>query len=381
MLQDIWYTVYYWVEDNLQYVLTALLVLVVVTVIVLVKVSGGEDETTIVQGVKKDTLEEVEAVKELSYEVDEVFSLLSERPAGIHEEFPGYEFDLFLKKPFITSLELEEKINLFIDIYKWKENFNLSGVKIRLYDRKEVYEKNLIPRAEIYYAKKLEQHQILTVDEGGERLSGDLVFDDNFRETVDMGKRPDYSTYDLRILNFTEMDASKGVTPLTDQEFSFYLKQDLYKLLAGGNSYGGIMLYLQWDLGKNIYRDGIVSIEREFSNFTKRHTGVGGQISYYDNEYIVQQELAVEKPQFLLFTLTKKVVEDPLDAQRELIKLNPELFRTVIEEDVERQVEKIGEEEEEEEDVPQKKGRDEIEVEDNNTEGSGGYIEFKGSGG
>lgn len=371
MLQDLWYSVIYWIEDNIQMVVAGTVLAIFITIMIFVKVGEGQDNDMLVEGVKRDSLEEVEAMAEVSEEVDDVFSLFAERRVGTHEEFPAYEVDVYLKKPFITEKELKEVLKQYIELYKWKNNFNLSGLKIQLYDRKEVYEKNLEPRAVIHYFKEIDREKLLTEEEGGERLFGDDVLADNFLDTIEEGKRPEYNNYGMRIDGFKPLDTTKGIVPLTDQEFSFYLKMDMYKTLLGGSKYGGAKLYLQWDLGKNIYKDGIVAIEREFEHFNQRHLDIGGQRDYYDNEYVLKQELAVDKPQFLLFALTGKIEDDPLDAQRELIKEDPELFKDVLEDSIDGQVDDLIEKQEQEEEEKE----EEIEQEEREE-----YIDFEQDG-
>lgn len=372
MLEDLWYSTIYWIEDNLQMVLAGLLVVIFVGVMIFIKVGEGAEANMIVEGVKRDSLEEVDAMTEVSEEVDDVFSLFEERRVGTYEEFPAYEVDVYLKKPFLEEKEFKEALNKYIEIYKWKTNFNVSGLKIQVYDRKEVFERNLEPRAIVHYFHELDTDKLLTEEEGGERLFGDNVLADNFLDTIEVGKKPDYSKYITRIDGFKELSTSKGIMPLSDQEFSFYLKLNMYKTILGGSKYGGAKLYLQWDLGKNVYKDGIVAIEREFNEFEARHLDVGGQRDYFDNEFILKQELAVDKPQFLLFALTGNIEDDPLDAQRELIKEDPELFKSVLEDSIDSQVEDLIEKQEEEEREKEEKEQDE--------ESTDEYIDFEQDG-
>lgn len=388
---DRWYAFVYWLEDNLQWVLAAALLVGFVCVMFVFTSKGKNEVEPLVKGVKGNTLEEVEAVKELSAEIDDVFSLLEERRVGVSEEYPAYELDVYLKKPFIREKEFKDALKTYVEIYKWKEEYQLSGLKIRVYDRKEVFDKNLVPRSTVYYYKKLDTNKMLTEEEGGERLYGDDVVDINFRETIDLGEKPNYKDYEIRVGVFKTLNNAKSVTPLTDQEFSFYLKMDMYSTILGGSKYGGASLYLQWDLGKDVYKDGIVAIEREFERFEKRHIEIGAQQNYYDNPFILKQQLAVEKPQFLLFALTKQVVDDPLDAQRELIKEDPELYRGVLEEHIEEQLKEFTEEEKEEaEENKETTEQDEQQVKDTGVENESEekenseteeYTEFKGNGG
>src|SRR5699024_7177688 len=166
----------------------------------------------------------------------------------------------------------------------------------------------------------------------------------NFQDTIGREDDPDYEEYDLIVREFDQMKYKDGVEPLTDQEFSFYLKMDMYSTLLGGSRYGGARTYLQWDLGKDVYKDGIVSIEKEFEEFKDRHLELNGQVTYYDNEYLLKQEMVIDNPQFLLFVTEDEIEEDPLEAQKRLLELNEDLYKRPLEEYVEDKSNDLSEE-------------------------------------
>jgi len=338
-LEDLWY----WILDNKQIVGGIVILLAVVGFFIYGK-TGDFESNRLTPGYEPGTMEEVNAMKERSEDLDEVFSELEVRNVTVNEKYPAYDVSLYLKRPFISKRDLELQLTDFIDMYKWKTNDTMSGIKIDIYDRKEVFDKELLPRATVYYSKKFEAEDLLGEDEGGTRERGEDTNMMNFQDTIAAGKKPKYEDYDMIVRGFKPMTYSEEIIPLTDQEFSFYLKLDIYSTLAGGSKYGGVRTYLEWDLGKDLYKDGIVAIEREFDDFRKRHVGLGGQENYYDNEMILKQKLVVTDPQFLLYATQKKIEDDPLEAQNILLKSEPDLYKKPLQEYVEERSDDISDE-------------------------------------
>ena len=338
-LEDVWYSFL----DNKQLYLGILLVVVVVSFYIFVKVTSYEPNR-LTPDVEPNTVEEVSAMKEVTKELDNTFSRLDMIDITVSEEYPAYEVYLYLKEPFIDQFELEEKLKDYIDIFKWKTNDTLSGLKIYIYDRKEVYDKDLKPRATVYFSEELTEEDLTDEEDGGERELGEDTNEMNFQDTIGREDDPDYEEYDLIVREFDQMKYKDGVEPLTDQEFSFYLKMDMYSTLLGGSRYGGARTYLQWDLGKDVYKDGIVSIEKEFEEFKDRHLELNGQVTYYDNEYLLKQEMVIDNPQFLLFVTEDEIEEDPLEAQKRLLELNEDLYKRPLEEYVEDKSNDLSEE-------------------------------------
>lgn len=342
-LLDIWDTFRYWVVDNKQ-LASGLVVMVMflsfIVYILIPKPAGSE----VVEGVAPYSLAEVEAMKEFSTELDDTFSLLEETTEGSNPDYPAFNVFLYLKKPFISENDLMAEVNKLIDIYKWREDYHLSGMKINIYDRKEVYDLGYEPRTTMYYMKKLSEETTLTEEEGGSYIPGTDVFEMNFQETIEVGEQPEYEDYVLNPGAFRAMKTDESITPLTDQEFSFYLKMYLYSALKDGSDYSGAQLYLQWDLGRSLTEGGVNTILREFRAFKDRHLDLNGQKEYIDNIEYIKRDLAIESPQFLLFAETGKIVSDPLEAQKELLKYNSSVYQRPLEEYVEERSTEISEE-------------------------------------
>lgn len=347
-LLDLWDTFRYWVADNKQTAggILVLIIFLGVVVYILIPKPQGSD---LVKGVKPYTIAEVEAMKEVATELDDTFSLLDEYNEGSSLDYPAYNISVYLKKPFITEEDLMHEVNKLIDIYKWKEDFNLSGMKIQVYDRKEVFDMGLAPRATLYYYKSLTEDVLTPVEEGGSYVYGEDIYEMNFRETVEAGEKPDYDEYELNLGNFEAMRYKEDVIPLSDQEFSFYLKMHIYNELKGGSDYSGAQLYLQWDLGRSVTEGGVNTIVREFRKFQNRHLELRGQREYIENMEYFKRDLAIKKPQFLLFAETGMVVDDPLEAQKELINFNSSMYLKPLEEYIEDQSQEVSEQLKEEE--------------------------------
>jgi|SRR5690625_89746 len=347
-LLDLWDTFRYWVEDNKQTaagIVVLIIFLVILVYVLLPKPEGSE----LVEGVKPYTIAEVEAMKEVSTELDNTFSLLRVLNEGSQAEYPAYTVSVYLKKPFITEEDLMFEVEKLIDIYKWKSDFRMAGMKIKIFDRKEVFDKDFEPRATMYYAKKLTEETIKEEEDGGSYVYGEDVQEMNFRETIEAGEDPDYGEYELNLGAFRAMDKKENIIPLSDQEFSFYLKMHLYNTLKDGSDYAGAQLYLQWDLGRSLTKGGVNSIVKEFRKFQDRHLELRGQREYIDNLEYVKRDLAVERPQFLLFAETNQVIDDPLEAQKELIKFNPDVYLKPLQEYIDVKSDDIADEIEEEE--------------------------------
>src|SRR5699024_3720124 len=92
------------------------------------------------------------------------------------------------------------------------------------------------------------------------------------------------------VREFDQMKYKDGVEPLTDQEFSLYLKMDMYSTLLGGSRYGGARTYLQWDLGKDVYKVGIAAIEKELDEVKDRDLELKGQVHYYGFQDMEERE-------------------------------------------------------------------------------------------
>ncbi|MCY8636571.1 hypothetical protein MOD96_01980 [Bacillus sp. S17B2] len=342
MLRDWFDNVRYFVEDHKRWFgwgIAAVLIGLLILVLVLPDKSGSA-------GVGSNTNNELKELKAGSKELEEVFSQLQETPVGTSDSLPAYEVSLYLKQPFISEDDLTADIQKYVDLMKLKVNDDkndkyLLGLKIKVYDRKIVFDKDLTPRATAYYMLKKESSKDSKTEDQYDSLGDqdELIWDKTLQQT----KNPNYKEdYQLLVNGFSELDDSQKITPLSDEEFAFYLKLNMYNSLMG-DTYGGAQLYLQWDLGRNVSNDGVVAIVNEFENFEKRQTDIGGLDDYYDNVDYLKQDLAIKNPQFLLFATTNEVVDDAQEAQKKLIESDPDLYTQVIEDHIQEKADQLGE--------------------------------------
>ena len=117
-----------------------------------------------------------------------------------------------------------------------------------------------------------------------------------------------------------------GVEPLSDQEFEWYLKYDLYQLLGNDPT----KTLLEWDFGASDRIRGMTQIDRQFDEFSKRLSEVGDLTNFWDYPDGKKQELIISHPQLLYYMLTDKVAESDIDARRRIYASNPSLYQDTL---------------------------------------------------
>lgn len=277
---------------------------------------------------KMGVLEEYDVTIKKADEVSHIFSEFSSYQIAPSNQYVAYEVNLYLKQPFISESDFKKAVNQYIELLKWKVNdkktdTHLVGIRINVYDREIVYREDLPPRATVRYMLATEDKKKKKKDD--KYLSGT---DMRWEHTITQTKEPDYTKYKT-VIAFERMKYTLGVVPLSDEEFEFYMKLDKYSALRGGNVQGGANLYLQWDLGRDITKDGLNRITKEFSDFQDRHVSLGGRKNYYTNSIKLKEELAVENPRFLVYALTKEIIDDRTLAKRRLIKIDSKFYLNV----------------------------------------------------
>ncbi|MFV1457744.1 hypothetical protein, partial [Bacillus mycoides] len=264
---------------------------------------------------KPNTRAEIKQMEERSTGLRDVFSELQTVDQGLTAKNPVFKTSIYLKQPFLTEDELRNHINDYITTLKQKYNVDgkyLTGLELNIYDRKLIYDKELAPRATAYYMlkdKKEEEEKDNSEAPkkdamGNEIKSGKIKVERQvdklngvWEETVSQKGEPKYEDYELLITGFESLNKEASVKPLTDEEFAFYLKLNQYSAITGSLT-GGAQLYLQWDLGQNVFKDGVGAILKEFKAFSERQTKLGGLADYYDSVDVLKKRLAVERPQF-----------------------------------------------------------------------------------
>ena len=287
---------------------------------------------------KSGSREELDVSLEKARELQEVFSEFSRMQIAPSNTLVAYEVDLYLKKPFLSDSDFKKYIEDYVELLKYQVNdkktgVSLLGVLINVYDREQIYEENLKPRGSVEY-------QLAEEDKKKSKKEDKYLKDQDMRwdHTITQTEAPDYTKYRYRV-NYTEMKSVLGITPLSDEEFEFYLKLSKYAKLQGHSIKGAINLYLAWDLGSHSSLDGAVIIDREFSQFISRHEALGGEREYYDNIYALKKQVAVENPRFLVYALTGEIIDDKVLAKRRLIKLDAEFYLNTFIEDAKLKLE------------------------------------------
>lgn len=294
---------------------------------------------------KENSNEQITQLKKDSKTLRKTFSELNVMDVSTDKNHPILQISLFLKNPYVTQDDLSNDLNLYIKTLKTKYNSGkkkeIRAIRFDIYDRKIVYDKGLTPRATAYYMRdSLDVLKENKKDEQ-EQERANATADTNtyiWQKTVEETKRPNYDDYTLNISGFTAYDANTNA--LSDEEFAFFLKLKLYSAIAGSDT-AAAQLYLKWDLGASLDSDGQGLMVDEITDFMEREYNTGDKTEYYDNPDLLKQSLAVQRPQFLLFATTDELQLNRLDAQKELIKNNSDLYKDVIAEDASKRAKSI----------------------------------------
>ncbi|KLA07012.1 hypothetical protein B4086_5488 [Bacillus cereus] len=345
----------WFIQDHIKEIGAGIVVIVAIAIGVLFTSGGSEKKGD----VKENSKAELTQMEEQAETLRGIFSELQTSQQGIHKENVVLKVALYLKQPFLSEDELRTHLDDYMKLLKQKYSVDkkyVTGLEVSIYDRKIVFDKELQPRATAYYMLKKNKEEEATEDEQTEPKKD--AFGNEIKRTktnvarkVDMSREvwdetiaqsgePKYENYEWVVTGFEPMNKETPTTPLSDEEFAFYLKLNQYSALMGSLT-GGAQLYLQWDLGQNVFKDGVGAILKEFKTFSDRQTKLNGLADYYDNVDVLKKKLAVERPQFLLFAETKEVVDDKEEAQAKLIKFNPNLYTDAIKENIDKVAEEL----------------------------------------
>lgn len=284
---------------------------------------------------KPNSEEQIAYMESVSEELKESFSLLSEQNQGT-EEYPILMVDLYLKKPYMIMGDIEMKLEQYVNLEKNKYNVNdtkIRAIRFQIYDRKAVWEQNLKPKGTFEYrlsteenpktSKKNDETVIGGNDTGVEEQTIQEIAWDN--TTITQKKDPDYDKYVLEG-DFHPLTKSSNSEPLTDQEFEWFLKYDVYQTLGDGPS-----LYLAWELGVEPTESDMRGIQKQFDTFVTRLSEMNDFTSYNsDNVDKLKRDLVISNPQLLYYATTGKVLEDEYEARQALVKDYPELYKDTV---------------------------------------------------
>lgn len=341
----------WFIEDYLEQIGSIIIIVVVVvgSFFLISEMSKDPDALEV------NSEEQLQYMETTSNELKETFSLLQEMNQG-SEEYPVMIIDLYLKKPFINSSDLRMILEQYVKVEKNKLNskdVQLRAIRFRIYDRKIVWEEGLPSKGTYEYRLSTDENpktKTVKTDEtliGGnatgieERSIQEIAWDNTI---LNQKKKPNYDKYELDG-DFLEITKTNKSEPLTDQEFEWFLKYDIYQTLGDGPR-----LYLAWELGVEPTEKDMRSIQKQFDTFVKRLSNMNDYTSYYSvNESKLKRQLVITNPQLLYYTISGKVVEDEYEARRLLVVLDPDLYKETVNEWVAEQASKVVEENSKEE--------------------------------
>lgn len=311
----------WWIEDHLKEI--------VVIGVVFFIIFGGVKVVQIYEddGSPEGVEESLVYLIETSRELKETFSLLEERHIGADSKYPVLEVSLYVKEPFITSVFMEQGLSDYTEALKLvyaTKGETVKAIRYILYDRKILWEKGLKPKGVYEYRlpnSVVTAEDVNTTTFGTETQTYDEVAWDL---TVKAKGKPKYVNYSL-VGRYQYLRRRQGVDMLSDQEFEWFLKYDLYQVLGNGFN-----LYLTWDLGAQPREEGRTTIKKQFDDFVDRLGSINDFTSYYDYADSVKRELVIDKPQFLYYAETGEVAKDDEDARRKLLELKPSLYTSPI---------------------------------------------------
>lgn len=322
--------------DELDYIyykygkaLIGLIVVVLVAGVGIFTIQQKESE-----GIPKGPEEVIRYLIDESAKVREVFSKLGQTTTSADKKYPVYEIDLYLKKPFIEEGDLEQALRDYTELIKLvdkQEGKYPRAIRYRIYDRKILYDQNLLPKGTYEYRYTMDQ--IKEDDLKKNSVTGEpyeSYTEGAWRITTEKKGKPKYDKYGIQG-NYQTLKVTYGSEPLTDQEFEWYLKINRYNLI--GNQ--GIELYAMWDLG--VKEDNTSIIRDQYLNLKARLNAIGDSGEFYDLADEEVQKLAITNPQLVVFGKYHQVVKDDIEARSLLVQRDPELFAEVIDKWLEEQ--------------------------------------------
>lgn len=283
----------------------------------------------------------IEFIEGEGKEIKKYFSLFNQNGVKTKKGDIDYTLDLYLKKPFIKRENLEIKLKTLIELIKTQSQArgeNVRSVRILIYDREISYNLMAKPVGEYFYAlpfTKIPEEEQLKENRG---LTAAEVA---YYYTVNGDGKKDYSKNEL-YGDFRELDSKTGEEPLTDQEYEWFVKYDMYKNLGKG-----LQTMLEWEYG--VTPDNRMGeVEMELSRFLDRVTEIGDYKTLFDDENITkigkERELAKENPSLLLYMKSGIIDENEVTARAKLKENFPGEYDQAINEWIDEKADKIQEE-------------------------------------
>lgn len=333
-IQGIFLDIKYFVIDHHKKILAVLLpILAIILYITLTteKTTGSVSESSVYAGL--DIEEQLNLYDEKSMLVKDYFSVHSEVNHGISDNAVGMVVDLHLKRPYTEEYDMQELLKDLTELYKFKYNENknqfLAGIKYNIYLRElDFLEDNPPDYTAVYqmssYTKETEKEIKKNEADG---LIGQIDY--KWEQTLKQTKLPDYTKYSLTI-DYEPL--VNNITPLSNEEYVFYNKLMKYEALAGSFT-GGVKLYTLWEHGYNLNVDREWLVVKQFEDFVKRGRDIYSfpkDNPYEDNIYLFEETMVKSNPVLYVYAKYGELKDSPLEAKRELIKINYDKYYDII---------------------------------------------------
>lgn len=294
----------------------------------------------------KDVVSMSNKYQKIEKELETDFSVLNvSTNSTTYQNRPVVTYDLYLKNPFITSEQYDYDIQKFIDLVKWKysnpdNDVYLSAISIKVYDRKILFDRGILPRDFVTYALDSvpeDDAEMQDVYDNSKNPKADMLDYSSRQKDV-----PDYSKYVIK-QSFTPMENSEDNPPLTDDEVLFLLKIIDYNILQDKDiteTSISMEKLLLWEYGLDIsnYKDitnkdlkeysisiGITSqkdveklMQRFVDSYNNQFSLYPENESYYTSVY--RNSLIVKYPKLVNYLVNNHISKNNLDAKKQLIK-------------------------------------------------------------
>lgn len=279
--------------------------------------------------------EQIETLQEGTELVKDTFSLFDQVDVSTFDGQSVYELSIYNKKPFIDKADLEKALRTYIETLKIVESTNkkqVRAVKFNIYDRKIKYDIGAKPDGIYYYGIP---YTSLPKEEKDDEKSryyymtpAEVAYEYTSLyapEKIDESKYQVYGTY-------KQLRKVSGIEPLTDQEYNWFVKLNMYTALGADSG----SLYLEWELGAP-KSDSVTRLFRQdVRNYRKRLTAFGDESTIFGDDSVTVRELkrrlVIENPSFLWYAETGKLEENAIEARKLLVDAYPGDYKQLVEE-------------------------------------------------
>lgn len=255
------------------------------------------------------------------------FTILAEQKSTNKNGTINLVYDAYNMKPYTDPSMINSRVQKFISNVKSKYNEGthnkVAAVAIRVYNRKLTFNYGYTPNALYEYA--------LSADSGGLDNTSDDSHNQYARTWQASNNQKgiiNYNKYDLTrqgILQTNEND------PLSDEEFAFWLKLRMYEdFLDTSVIDSAAKAYLNFDLGATTDYNSVNQTVQRFEDFDQRIRNNEGSTDYFPNKTLLRESMVMYRPQLAYFLLTGKIENSYTKAQKNIVKMDPDKYKSVI---------------------------------------------------